>query len=337
MKNVSMIELNNMGLVAVLEESLGINKSAGYVVSWDKKTHIVDLKIPRFIDEIPILKIGSFDNCSSLKNVIIPKPIRIISDYAFANCSRLTNVSLSNSIIDIGKSAFWLTAIKKIILPQKIEKLRDGVFASCEFLEDINIPNSIVEIEDFAFWNCKSLKKINLPPTLKYIGNYAFRFCDELTNIKIGPSVHIKANSFLYCKSLKSIICDISKDHLKGLIVNKDKSYWAYSISWDEKTPIVDVIIPSHINGVPVTSINDKAFKYCTSLKNIIITENVTDIGDSAFMCCENLESVTILGNLKSIENKAFFNCKLLSNLDIKKCSKISDNAFENTNLKSFE
>ena len=53
------------------------------------------------------------------------------------------------------------------------------------------------------------------------------------------------------------------------------------------------VTIPGTINGLPVTSIGDHAFYYCTNLTNVTIPNSVTNIGDYAFYYCTSLTSVT--------------------------------------------
>ena len=46
------------------------------------------------------------------------------------------------------------------------------------------------------------------------------------------------------------------------------------------------VTIPNTINGLPVTSIGDEAFWYCSSLTSVTIPNSVTSIGDDAFYGC---------------------------------------------------
>lgn len=55
-----------------------------------------------------------------------------------------------------------------------------------------------------------------------------------------------------------------------------------------------DLEIPAEIEGLPVTSIGDKAFFGCTRLTSITIPDSVTSIGDGAFVDCSSLTSVTI-------------------------------------------
>jgi hypothetical protein len=54
------------------------------------------------------------------------------------------------------------------------------------------------------------------------------------------------------------------------------------------------VVIPSKINGLPVTSIGAEAFQYCTSLTDITIPYSVTNIGVAAFWRCTSLKAITV-------------------------------------------
>ncbi|MDB4761254.1 leucine-rich repeat domain-containing protein [Akkermansiaceae bacterium] len=120
----------------------------------------------------------------------------------------------------------------------------------------------------------------------------------------------------------------------------------------DEKA-LGDLIIPAKIEGKPVTSIGDYAFRGCTSMTSITIPDGVTSIGDFAFHFCESLTSITIGDGVTSIGDGAFFQCNSLTSITIpdsvtsigksafSRCSslsaitflgnapKIGDNAFE--------
>lgn len=100
-----------------------------------------------------------------------------------------------------------------------------------------------------------------------------------------------------------------------------------------------NIIIPSHVNDVPVMGISEcafadkpfknielpdtieyighQAFKNCSQIKNIKLPENLQTIGDRAFMYCSNLTSITIPGKAK-LGFAAFFGCTNLSKVNIK-------------------
>jgi hypothetical protein len=74
------------------------------------------------------------------------------------------------------------------------------------------------------------------------------------------------------------------------------------------------VIIPTNINGLPVTGIGTAAFDDLTSLTSVTIPNSVTSIGDSAFAYCTGLTSVTIPGSVISIQADTFSFCTGLTN-----------------------
>ena len=75
------------------------------------------------------------------------------------------------------------------------------------------------------------------------------------------------------------------------------------------------VIIPSSVNGIPVTSIEDLVFSYATSITSIIIPSSVTSIGTAAFTGWSNLQSINIPTQITRIELNAFKNCSSLQSI----------------------
>jgi hypothetical protein len=74
-----------------------------------------------------------------------------------------------------------------------------------------------------------------------------------------------------------------------------------------------DLIIPSILNGLPVTSIGAGAFHNHTSITHVIIPNTVTSIGMGAFMDCYDILDVIMPDSVTTIGDEAFSGCSKLS------------------------
>ena len=92
--------------------------------------------------------------------------------------SKDTNYSISNSVTNIGKYAFFdCKSLTSINIPNSVTNIGDRAFKGCISLTKINIPNSVTNIGDGAFISCKSLININIPNSVTNIGFGTFSRC----------------------------------------------------------------------------------------------------------------------------------------------------------------
>src|SRR5665213_202673 len=101
------------------------------------------------------------------------------------------------------------------------------------------------------------------------------------------------------------------------------------------------VVVPSTINGYPVTSLGCDCFTGgpftgSTSLTSVIIPNSVTSIGIEAFEGCTSLTSVTIPNSVTSIGSYVFDDCTSLTSVTIpNSVTSIGDYAFLGSGLTS--
>ncbi len=119
----------------------------------------------------------------------------------------------------------------------------------------------------------------------------------------------------------KPVLADPS--HLKYTINNNKCTITKYT--GNDKY----IIIPTKLEGCPVTTIGDEAFLTCSSLVEITIPNGVTSIGRSAFEECISLTRVIIPDSVTSIGWSAFWHCKSLAEITIPdSVTSIGDYAF---------
>ena len=89
------------------------------------------------------------------------------------------------------------------------------------------------------------------------------------------------------------------------------------------------LVIPSQVDGYPVTCINKGAFKRCSGLISVTIPNGVRSIGEDAFSYCSRLTSITIPDSVTSIGGYAFYGCSGLTSITIPdSVMSIGDGAF---------
>ena len=81
---------------------------------------------------------------------------------------------------------------------------------------------------------------------------------------------------------------------------------------------VSDVVIPSEIEGLPVTAISVGAF-YLSTITSIEIPNTVTSIGEMAFWGCTSLKSVKLSTGVAKIDKNAFGSCSALQEIQVAK------------------
>ena len=112
--------------------------------------------------------------------------------------------------------------------------------------------------------------------------------------------------------TLKSIAANES-----CLIFNLNSDGKSYSVIDCSDSVSGELIIPGTYNGLPVNSINERAFYGCNFLTGITIPGSVMSIGQEAFFECSALKNVEIGSGVVDINSYAFAFCNAITEIVI--------------------
>ena len=184
-----------------------------------------------------------------------------------------------------------------------------------------------------------------VPDSVTDIGDYAFAGCAGQTSVIIGSGVtNIGDYAFASCASLMAILLEGNAPSGDATVFSGDTGpvyYLAGTTGWGPSfcglptaafnytandgmvtitgcaNPGAAVVIPSAINGLPVTGIGEHAFSNMANVTSVSIPSGVLSIGDYAFAACAGLASVTIPNSVTNIGDHAFEGCASLTSVSI--------------------
>lgn len=89
-----------------------------------------------------VIGVNAFENCTRLKNIIIPNRCKIISPFAFRG-ALLKSCKLSENLIELGDYAFFGTDVAEIEIPQTIKYIGKAPFHNCYYLKKLRCPEKV--------------------------------------------------------------------------------------------------------------------------------------------------------------------------------------------------
>ena len=211
-----------------------------------------------------------------------------------------------------------ITASRMIILSALLLLICLGMME--EAYAELVIPYGVTVIEEEAFYGDISVTSVILPDTVESIGDRAFAGT-HLTHIRLSSGLsYISPTAFegieyLEAETETDTWADIWWEDNKsafGYEANTPEDYFQFTEKADGTAQIdhytglgniTRVIIPKYLGGKKVTVIGKEAFKNCSSLTGVIISDGIHSIGNEAFYGCSSLASIILPGSVTSITN----------------------------------
>jgi hypothetical protein len=263
----------------------------------------------------------TYNNCLSLKRVMIPDCVTSIDSYAFTKCFALKNIKIPEGVTKIDTYAFQdCRSLEKIELPHTVTSIKNYVFSGCCSLENIELPHSLTEIGSYAFDDCYALKRLEIPNGVTSIGTEMCSYCYTLESVVLPDSIKSMGSyAFNGCSSLKSVNIP------EGLTTIPRYAFGSCEL-------ITDIVLPNSVSAIDgsafygtspssvafpngITTISS-AFSGCATLLSVTIPDSVTSIAASAFSECTSLTSLTIPSSVTSIGSGFVRNCESLKFID---------------------
>lgn len=299
----------------------GYSKGLAYELNADGNSYTITgmgtctdtvVKIPKSIDGKKVTAIGKADAVhgegaffgnASIKEIVVPKGVQTIHNYAFEGCSGLEAVSI----------------------PDSVKTLCEGAFADCVSLKTVTMdPIGMSTIGNSAFKGCKALVSLNLPVSVTDIGASAFENCEKLTTVNIPNDIALGWH-VLHGTAFFNDENNWEEDALyfgNHLLAVKDTIGESFQIKDGTVNIVGDVFAGLDITSVyipdSVRRIGKEAFANCTKLAEIKLGEGVGIIDDYAFKGCVILKFISIEKNLSVLGVGVFDGCDALSQINFR-------------------
>lgn len=194
----------------------------------------------------------------------------------------------------------------EVVVPSEIDgrpvtKLSNATFMNAFAITSVVLPASLTELGDSVFFGCSSLESIRVEE-----GNTAYKSEDGILFTADGKTLYcypaakadtqytipdtvnkLSPSCFAYAENLKHMNIPDSIGFIPG---------WGFAYSNLETITLAD----------SVTEIDDYAFAYCKSLKDIDFGEGLVQIYNASFLACESLTEITIPASLTRVGQYAF-------------------------------
>lgn len=294
----------------------------GYPVRWinagifDGYCELESITMPE-----TIVSIGSraFAECTKLESITLPVSLTLFYPDAFAGCSSLKTIELDddnptfkvvdNCLIETAKSTLIMTCqSSRIPNDGSITIIGEYALSGLQ-VSEIVIPEGVTTVRANALQYNKALKKISLPSTLGFLDVNTFSGIsgDVMLLFPKGHPTYTAEGNCVIDKSTKTLIRGFAFSNIPD---------WVEVIgngAFQGCKELEEIRFPSALR-----TIEQNAFKNCTSLKKIKIDGAVT-LRNYAFFGCTSLKEVELDDRVQFDYSHIFSYCTSLEYLRVPK------------------
>ncbi len=278
--------------VVVEEGNAKYHSMNNCIIETASKRLIIGCRNSKIPSDGSVVEIGdySFFGCTDLLSISVPKSIIKIGEASFDRCSNITNVwyegDLQADILIEDRNDIITSAIWHYNACMANDEAYEHVYDNaCD--AECNNCGTIREGADHTYeW------VIDVEPTATETGlkHEECTLCGETRNED----------------TVIESLCEFTYE-----IVDGEVTITGYIGNGG------DVVIPSALEGYPVTTIRDYAFEKNSSITSVVIPDTVIIIGRGAIRHCSILTSVVIGDSVTMIDEFAFLNCRSLANIEV--------------------
>jgi hypothetical protein len=269
--------------------------------------------------------------------------------YTYENVNYVYNIGLGTADVTGGitTTPTSLTVLESFVIngtTYTVTHIREWAFYDRTNLTGISLPPSILTIGLNCFRNT-GLTAFTFPPLVTTIEESTFAG-SALTSITIPPTITTikyifdgkhggsSTGPFGGCSKLENLVVNTYISGFQYIFWRLNNVNMTVTFDYAGSVPPNclenSTSLKTLILGNQITSIDGAAFASCTSLTNVTLGSSLTTIANGAFVSCRSLQNITIPSSVTTIGTGAFLSCTSLNNVTIpSSVTTIGFNVFE--------
>lgn len=322
-----------------MEEKRGLNETAllrwrpvgggAEITGMDGEAAV--LSLPDRLDGLPVTAVApsAFQGRRTLREIDLPRSLRVIGPNAFAGCAALQRVTMPSAMAAIGTSAFQGCArLAEAALPEGLTEIAPRAFYGCARLRRVKVPAGVRAVGERAFAGCAALGEVLLPEGLAAIGSNAFAGCNALRALRIpetvtdisadalpagllrGGMLYLPAQGLLVRGEIRPV-SEISDDPRRRFVVPAGTRVIGERALADNPN-MLEVRLPEGLRRI-----GGSALEGCSGLRGVILPDSVEVLGAGVFRDCARLSEVALPPGLTALPDAAFQRCESLERIDL--------------------